>query len=318
MVHSKMTATAGSIVGEFVRILPENIRRELDVYAESLTSLDLVGALNALDDSGLQAVLRSCAQARIGAALTRLGVDNYKGRPRVPGLLVAKLIRGLSRGEMSAKLVLQLLTDGVYKLLLVQAAGLSGELPPDWYCEELDTPVLRALAVLGVHRLNDPSAPWVLACMVRGEDPAVKILVKPDAMEPLELSTGQFLQQARPEQHEVLREWVRRRAVLPTLQDKQWAAAVQEPAQKTSASPRPNSSLPGTGVTTGTDDNAPSLIASSPAPSSVTPGSRPPRPADESHEMEISSALSLLNQEFAEAASVLLPRLSRALIESYA
>src|SRR6266567_392666 len=325
MARSKMTVNAGSIVGEFVRNLPENIRRDLDVYAESLPSLDLVGALNALDDTGLQAVLRSCAQARMGPALTRLGVDNNKGRPRVPGLLVAKLIRGLSRGEMSAKLVLQLLTDGVYKLLLVQAAGLSGELPPDWYCQELDTPVLRALAVLGAHRLNDPSAPWALAYMVRGEDPAVKILVKPDAMESLELSTGQFLQQARPEQHEVLREWVRRRAGLPTLQDKHLAAALQEPEQKTSASPRPNSSRRGSGAPTGTHDDAPSLVVSSPAlssapatASSLPPGSRPPRPADESSELEIGSALSLLGQQFVEAVSVLLPRLSSALMESYA
>ena len=208
MARSKVTASAGSIVGEFVRILPDSIRKELDIYADSLPPLNLVGALNALDDKELQEALRSCEQTRIGPQLTRLGVDNNKGRPRVPDVLIAKLARGLSRGDMSAKLVLQMLTAGVYNLLLVRAAELTSEFPPGWYRKELDTPVLRALAVMGAHRLNDPSAPWALAGMVDAEDPAVKILVKPDAMEALELSTGQFLLQAKPEKHEVLREWV--------------------------------------------------------------------------------------------------------------
>ena len=322
MARSKMTVTAGSIVGEFVRILPDSIRKELDIYTDSLPPLDLVGALNALEDKELQAALRSCEQTRMGPQLTRLGVDNNKGRPRVPGLLITKLARGLSRGEMSAKLVLQLLTDGVYKLLLVQAADLTSEFPPGWYNEGLDTPVLRALAMMGAHRLNDPSAPWALAGMVRGEDPAVKILVKPDVVEKLELSTGQFLLQARPEQHEVLREWVRRRASLLTLKENPVVPAAQVPTQKTSAGQRPNSSsLPSIGLTTGTGDMPPSVTdhSSTPAvPSSATPGTRPPCPADEGHELDVNSALSLLGQQFAEAVSNLLPRLSRALVESYA
>ena len=219
MARSNTTVSAGSIVGEFVRILPDSIRKELDIYADSLPPLNLIGALNALDDKELQAALRSCEQTRMGPQLTRLGVDNNKGRPRVPGLLIAKLARGLSRGDMSAKLVLQMLTGGVYHLLLVRAADLTNEFPPGWYREDLDTPVLRALAMMGAHRLNDPSAPWALAGMVRDEDPAVKILVKPDAMEALELSTGQFLLQAKPEKHQVLREWVHGRAMPPTAQD---------------------------------------------------------------------------------------------------
>jgi len=325
MTRNKLTVSPGSLVGDFVRILPDSIRKELDIYADSLPPPDLVGALNALDEAELRAALRSCAP-QIGGALTRLGVDNNKGRPRVPGVLVTKLMRGLSRGEMSAKLVLQLLTDGVYKLLLVQAADLDSEIPPGWYRKELDTPVLRALAVMGAQRLNDPSAPWALAGMVRGEDPAVKILVKPAAVEPLKISTRQFLRRARPNQHEVLRDWVRRRAMLPALQDNSVATAVRVPVQQAPPGQRPSSSsLPGIGGTPGSGDMDLPAAASSPPLSfsqvvafSVTPSPRPSVPAGEGNELDIDDALGLLGQQYAEAASVLLPSLSRALIESYA
>lgn len=243
MARSKVTASGGSIVGEFVRILPDSIRKELDIYADSLPPLNLVGALNALDDKELQEALRSCDQTRIGPQLTRLGVDNNKGRPRVPDVLIAKLARGLSRGDMSAKLVLQMLTAGVYNLLLVRAAELTSEFPPGWYRKELDTPVLRALAVMGAHRLNDPSAPWALAGMVDAEDPAVKILVKPDAMQALELSASQFLRQAKPDKHEVLREWVQRRALPPTAQGNPVPTAARQTTQKPSVG-RPRSPAP--------------------------------------------------------------------------
>lgn len=330
MARSNMTVSAGSIVGEFVRILPDSIRKEIDIYADSLPPLNLVGALNALDDKELQAALRSCEQTRMGPQLTRLGVDNNKGRPRVPGLLIAKLARGLSRGDMSAKLVLQMLTDGVYHLLLVRAAQLTNEFPPGWYREDLDTPVLRALAMMGAHRLNDPSAPWALAGMVRDEDPAVKILVKPDAMEALEFSTGQFLLQAKPEKHEVLREWVHRRAMPPTAQDNPVPTAARQATQKPSAGQRPPSRRPSAGATTGTDHTPPSSApypapASSPAAASPatrgTPAQRAQtdeQPTGEGQELDVDTALSLLGQQFAEAVSVLLPRLRKALVETYA
>src|ERR1022692_937053 len=322
MARSKMTITAGNPVGQFVRILPENIRQELDIYADSLPPLDLVGALNALEGAELQTALRSSyGQARFGPELARLGVDNNKGRPRVPGLVVVKLVRGLSRGEMSAKVVLSLLTDGVYKLLLVQAAGLTAEIPPGWYREELDTPTLRALAVMGAHRLNDPSAPWALAAMVRSEDPAIKVLVKPDDMEHLRQSTGQFLRHAEPEQNDALREWVRRRAAL-TEQSVPAAAIGQVPAQRKSADQQlnPSASSSTGAVTVGNTDSAASI---SPSPalaadSSVTPGVQPSCPADGSLALNVDSALGMLGQQFADAASVLLPRLTRALTESYA
>ena len=330
MARSNTTVSAGSIVGEFVRILPDSIRKELDIYADSLPPLNLIGALNALDDKELQAALRSCEQTRMGPQLTRLGVDNNKGRPRVPGLLIAKLARGLSRGDMSAKLVLQMFTGGVYHLLLVRAADLTNEFPPGWYREDLDTPVLRALAMMGAHRLNDPSAPWALAGMVRDEDPAVKILVKPDAMEALELSTGQFLLQAKPEKHQVLREWVHRRAMPPTAQDNPVPTAARQATQKPSACQRSTSRRPSTGATTGTDHTPPSSApypapASAPATASpatrATPAQRAQtdeHPTGEGQELDVDTALSLLDQQFAEAVSVLLPRLRKALVETYA
>lgn len=330
MARSNMTVSAGGIVGEFVRILPDSIRKELDIYVDSLPPLNLVEALNALDDKELQAALRSCEQARMGPQLTRLGVDNNKGRPRVPGLLIAKLARGLSRGDMSAKLVLQMLTGGVYNLLLVRAAALTNEFPPGWYCEDLDTPVLRALAVMGAHRLNDPSAPWALAGMVRDEDSGVKILVKPDVMEALELSTGQFLLQAKPEKHQVLREWVRRRAMPPTTKDNPVPTAARQATQKPSAGQHPTSRRPSTEATTGTDHTAPSsapnpALASIPATASPatrgTPAQRAQtdeHPTGEGQELDVDTALSLLGQQFAEAVSILLPRLRKALVETYA
>ena len=331
MARSNSTVSAGSIVGEFVRILPDSIREELDIYADSLPQLNLVGALNALDDKELQGALRSCDQTRVGAQLTRLGVDNNKGRPRVPGLLITKLARGLSRGDMSAKLVLQALTGGVYHLLLVRAAELTNEFPPGWYREDLDTPVLRALAVMGAHRLNDPSAPWALAGMVRDEDPAVKILVKPDVMKALELSTGQFLLQAKPEEHQVLREWVHRRVMPPTAQDNPVPTAARRATQKPSAGQRPTSCSPSTGTTIGTGHTPPSASsvpypapASAPATASpATRGTPAPRQTDEhltgeGQELDVDTALSLLGQQFAEAVSVLLPRLRKALEETYA
>ena len=331
MARSNSTVSAGSIVGEFVRILPDSIRKELDIYADSLPLLNLVGALNALDDKELQTALRSCEQTRMGPQLTRLGVDNNKGRPRVPGLLITKLARGLSRGDMSAKLVLQMLTGGVYHLLLVRAAELTNEFPPGWYREDLDTPVLRALAMMGAHRLNDPSAPWALAGMVRDEDPAVKILVKPDVMKALELSTGQFLLQAKPEKHQVLREWVQRRAMPPTAQDNPVPTAARRATQKPSVGERPTSCSPSTWATIGTGHTPPSASSAPyPAPASApataspatrgTPAQRQTgeHPTGEGQELDVDTALSLLGQQFAEAASVLLPRLRKALVETYA
>jgi hypothetical protein len=327
MARSKVTASAGSIVGEFVRILPESIRKELDIYADSLPPLNLVGALNALDDKELQEALRSCDQTRIGSLLTRLGVDNNKGRPRVPDVLIAKLARGLSRGDMSAKLVLQMLTAGVYNLLLVRAAKLTSEFPPGWYRKELDTPVLRALAMMGAHRLNDPSAPWALAGMVDAEDPAVEILVKPDAMQALELSAGQFMRQAKPDKHEVLREWVQRRAMPPTAQDNPVPTAAREATQKPSVARRPVSGRPSAGAATGAGYTRPSTLPyPAPAPAAASPvtcGTRAERQTDEhltgeGQELDVDTALSLLVQQFAEAVSVLLPRLRNALVGTYA
>jgi hypothetical protein len=330
MARSITTVSAGNIVGEFVRILPDSIREELDIYADSLPQLNLVGALNLLDDKELQAALRSCDQTWVGPQLTRLGVDNNKGRPRVPGLIIAKLARGLSRGDMSAKLVLQMLTGGVYRLLLVRAAELTNEFPPGWYREDLDTPVLRALAMMGAHRLNDPSAPWALAGMVRDEDPAVKILVKPDVMKALELSTGQFLLQAKPEKDQVLSEWVRRRAMPPTAQDNPVPTAARRTTQKSSVGQHPASCSPGTGATIGTGHAPPSASSAlCPAPASapvvVSPAPRG-KPAQrqtgehmtEGQELDVDAALSLLGQQFPEVVSVLLPRLRKALVETCA
>ena len=212
----------------------------------------------------------------------------------------------------------------------MRAAQLTNEFPPGWYREDLDTPVLRALAMMGAHRLNDPSAPWALAGMVRDEDPAVKILVKPDAMEALEFSTGQFLLQAKPEKHEVLREWVHRRAMPPTAQDNPVPTAARQATQKPSAGQRPTSRRPSTAATTDTDHTPPSSApypapASSPAAASPatrgTPAQRAQtdeHPTGEGQELDVDTALSLLGQQFAEAVSVLLPRLRKALVETYA
>jgi hypothetical protein len=202
-----------SFVGDFLRELPDEAGAAVDTFGASVPPVDLAEALGGCSEQELLTLI-SLAPPSIGSSLSRIGVQVRGTRPRQMPVMKLKLAQGLRTRQQDAVRLAMTLIEPTYRLLVVRSAHIEDQVPADRIEPAVDTPALRALALAASLYLPDPSAPLVLAWMLRTDNPSLSLLIAAEQIAVLREGAGQLEDTWEPQWQPALERWARHRAVL--------------------------------------------------------------------------------------------------------
>lgn len=202
-----------SFVGDFLRELPDEAGAAVDTFGASVPPVDLAEALGVCSEQELLTLI-SLASPSIGSSLSRIGVQVRGTRPRQMPVMKLKLAQGLRTRQQDAVRLVMTLIEPTYRLLVVRSAAIEDQVPADRMEPAVDTRALRALALASSLYLPDPSAPLVLAWMLKTDDPCLELLFAAEKIAVLREGARQLESTWEQQWQPALERWARHRAVL--------------------------------------------------------------------------------------------------------